>query len=616
MMTKKTRIITASILFGILLGVTDAWVDSVLFYDASFLDLLIFKVPANEIFTRTLTLFTLFLFGLLIAGYYEKAVASEKGKNASDTELKKLIDSTSAVAWKLDVTTQKFIFMGERLTSLTGYKPGEMTDFQSWADKIHPDDREFAMDFCLSATGKNADHELVYRMITADGRTLWIRDLVFVEPTDGKAIYLKGFFFDVSQIMETQAENRQLEAQLRQAQKMEALGQLAGGVAHDFNNFLTTIVGYSELSLMNMGQDNPDRENLTEILSAANKAAAVTRSLLAFSRKQILNPKPVDVNEVVTGMEKLLGRILGENIELIIKTSPDRLIARADSGQLEQVIINMAANASGAIKDNGTFAIEVSETFLDEKASQAFELDRAGKYARITFSDDGEGMDGATLEKIFEPFYTTKAKEQGTGLGLSIVHGIIKQHKGYIDAYSRKGQGTTFQILLPCTKKSVAQKHRSESYKIEGGHETILIAEDEESVRKLLSEILGSYGYRIITAKDGHEAVAKFKEADSPIGLVILDVIMPGQNAKEVFAEILRESSDAKVLFISGYAPDIIKNQGMVTEGAHFLSKPILPNELLHRVREILDNGVRPESSPTTEPAVHQCNRKPPAAVR
>jgi len=599
-MTKKIKIIAASIVFGILLGVIDAWLDSALFYEGSFWDLLIFDVPGSEIFGRTVTFFIMALFGLLIGSYYEKSVTADKDKSASEAELKKLIDSTSAVPWKLDVVTQKFVLMGERLTQLTGYKISEMVDYESWAGKIHPDDREFVLDFCRSATGKNADHELVYRMATASGGTIWIRDLIFVETKDDKPIYLKGFFFDISKAMETEEENKQLEAQLRQAQKMEALGQLAGGVAHDFNNFLTTIVGYGELCLMDMADDNANHDNITEILSAANKAASVTRSLLTFSRKQAINPKPVDVNEVITGMRKLLGRMLEENIELKIKTSQDRIIVRADSGQLEQVIINMAANASAAIKNNGTFTIEVSTTFLDEKTCKKYGLTRAGEYADVLFSDDGEGMDGDTLEKIFEPFYTTKDKDQGTGLGLSIVHGIVKQHNGYIGASSKKGHGTTFKILLPRTEKSVAERPLPDSYQIKGGDETILVAEDENSVRKLLSEVLGSYGYNIITAKDGHDAVAKFQEAEDRIKLVILDVIMPGQSGKEALTEILSEYPDTKALFISGYSQDIIRHKGLIIKEAFFLSKPILPNELLHRVRTILD--ATPPVHTATEP--------------
>jgi CheY-like chemotaxis protein len=297
---------------------------------------------------------------------------------------------------------------------------------------------------------------------------------------------------------------------------------------------------------------------------------------------------------VVTGMQKLLDRILGENIELKINTPPESIIVRADAGQLEQVIINMAANANGAIKGNGNFTIEVSEKFIDEKASKTYGLARAGEYACLTFSDNGEGMTAEILEKIFEPFYTTKDKEQGTGLGLSIVHGIVKQHNGHISANSEKGHGATFKVLLPCTEKAVSEKPQKSAYRIRGGNETILIAEDEKSVRKLLSEILTSYGYNIILAKDGHDAVAKFKEAGDQIGLVILDVIMPGQNGKEALTEILMERPDAKALFISGYATDIIKHKGLTVKDAYFLSKPIQPNELLHRVRSILDGSPVP----------------------
>ncbi len=590
-MTKKIKIISASLLFSLLFAIIDAWVDSAVFYESSFLDLLIFNVPDFEIYMRSLfTLMTL-IFGLVVAKCSEKANTSNEGKIASETKLKKLIDTTSAVPWKLDVAARKFIYMGEQITGMTGYPSHDWVDFDSWASKIHPDDQKFAVNFCRSATNKNADHELVYRMITADGRTIWIRDIVFVESADNKPTFRKGFFFDITKTIETEAENTQLEAQLMQAQKMEALGQLAGGVAHDFNNFLTTIVGYSELSMMTMQDNDPHRANINEILAAANKAASVTRSLLTFSRKQVLNPKPISINEVVTGMEKLLDRLLGENIKLDIKMPEGAIIVKADTGQLEQVIINMAANAKGAIQNNGAFAIEVSKVFVDEKVLKNYGLTQAGEYASISFSDDGEGMAAETLEKIFEPFYTTKEKDQGTGLGLAIVHGIVKQHNGYINAYSEKGCGTTFKILLPCTKSPIMVAAQQEFQKIRGGDETILLAEDEEAVRRLLSDILSSYGYNIILAKDGLDAVDKFKTYREQIKFVILDVIMPSQNGKEVLAAIRQTSPDFRALFISGYSAEIIQRKGLIQKDVDFLSKPILPNELLHRVREILDRA-------------------------
>jgi CheY-like chemotaxis protein len=290
-------------------------------------------------------------------------------------------------------------------------------------------------------------------------------------------------------------------------------------------------------------------------------------------------------------MAKLLNSLLGENIKLDIKLPEGDIIIKADTGQVEQIIINMAANAKGAIENNGTFTIQVSKVFIDEKVSKNYDLAQAGDYANISFSDDGAGMAEETLEKIFEPFYTTKEKDQGTGLGLAIVHGIVKQHNGSINVYSEKGRGTTFKILLPCTKSPVIVAAQQEFQKIRGGDETILLAEDETTVKKLLSEILSSYGYNIIVAKDGLDAVDKFKTHREQIKLVILDVIMPGLNGKEVLAVIRQTSPDFRALFISGYAAEIIQRNGLTQKDADFLSKPILPNELLHQVREILDRA-------------------------
>ena len=590
-MTKKTKIISAALLLSLLFLIIDAWVDSAIFHEGSFLDLLILKVPSHEIYIRSLFVLLITIFGLLIANCSEKVTVSSKEKITSETKLKKLIDSTSAIPWKLEIATQKFTYMGEQIAQVTGYQARDFVDFDSWNSKIHPDDRERAIAFCRSVTTKNAGQEIVFRVLTADGRTIWIRNIVFIETVDNKPAFRKGFFLDITKTMETEADNKELEAQLRQAQKMEALGQLAGGVAHDFNNFLTTIVGYGELSLITMPANDPNRANITEILAAANKAATVTRSLLAFSRKQVLTPKPININEIVTGMQRLLHMLLGENIKLALKMSEDDIIVKADSGQLEQVIINMAANAKGAIQNNGTFTIELAKVFVDEKSLKNHGLTQAGEYASLSFSDDGAGMAAETLEKIFEPFYTTKEKDQGTGLGLAIIHGIVKQHNGSINAYSEKGCGTTFKILLPCTKSPILVAAKQELQKIRGGNETILLAEDEETVRGLLSGILSSYGYNIILAIDGLDAVDKFKTYRQQIKLVILDVIMPGLNGKEVLAAVQQTSPDFRALFISGYSTESIQRKGLIQKDIDFLTKPILPNELLHRVREILDRA-------------------------
>ncbi|MEN8135511.1 MAG: ATP-binding protein [Thermodesulfobacteriota bacterium] len=590
-MTKTIKIIGIALLLGLLFTIIDAWADSTIFQDSSFLDLLVFKVPSHEIYMRSLVAMMMIVSWLMVADLYKKAHVSSNAKIAQDEELKKLIASTSAVPWKLDVATHKFIYMGEKVSHMTGYQTEDLVDLDAWTSKIHPDDREFAIDCCRSATTNDIGREFVYRMFTADGRTIWVRDIVFVETINNKPAFRRGFFFDITKSMGIEAEKKQLEAQLRQAQKMEALGQLAGGVAHDFNNFLTAIVGYSELSMMTMQDNDPHRRNISEILSAANKAASVTRSLLAFSRKQVLKPRPININEVVSGMEKLLNSLLGDNIKLDIKLPEEDIIIKADTGQVEQIIINMAANAKGAIQDNGTFTIQVSKVFIDEKVSKNYDLAKAGDYANISFADDGAGMAEETLEKIFEPFYTTKEKDQGTGLGLAIVHGIVKQHNGSINVYSEKGCGTTFKILFPCTKSPVIVAAQQELQKIRGGDETILLAEDETTVKKLLSEILSSYGYNIIVAKDGLDAVDKFKTHREQIKLVILDVIMPGLNGKDVLAAIRQTSPDFKALFISGYTAEIIQRNGLTQKDADFLAKPILPNELLHRVREILDRA-------------------------
>jgi PAS domain S-box-containing protein len=591
-MTKRKKIISTSLLLGLLFVIFDAWLDSRFFYDGSFLDLLIFKVPLFEICLRTLFILILVICGLLLANFAEKVTAYRRKKVASEAELAKLIASTSAVSWKLDIASRKFTYVSAIIKQISGYPSQAWVDLDFWAGRIHPDDREFAVDFCLSAIAKGADHEFVYRMLTAGGGLIWIRQLAFVEKIADKPVYLGGFLFDITKIMETESENKELEAQLRQAQKMEALGQLAGGVAHDFNNFLCTIIGYGEMSLMTMADNDPHRANIREIIAAGNKAAAVTRSLLTFSRKQIMNPRPIRINEVVTGMGKLLARLLGENIILALKLPADPLTVKGDVSQLEQIIINMAANAKAAIRNNGAFTIELTKVTVEAKVLKNFGLTRAGEHACLSFTDNGVGMAAEILEKIFEPFYTTKEKDQGTGLGLAIVHGIVKQHNGAITAHSEKGCGTTFRVLLPCTESPVpTAAAQPEFLPRRGGAETILLAEDEETVRNLFSEILTSHGYKVILAIDGPDAIAKFTNHRQRIKLLILDAIMPGRNGGEVLANIRRISPGLKALFVSGYPPAAIEGTDPIPPDVDFLAKPISPTEFLHRVREILDRA-------------------------
>lgn len=388
-------------------------------------------------------------------------------------------------------------------------------------------------------------------------------------------------------------ETRILEEQLRQSQKMESIGQLAGGVAHDFNNILTAIIGYANLMRMKLRGDDPLVSYVDEILSSSESAANLTRGLLAFSRKQIIDPQPVNLNDLVRGLEKLLRRIIGEDIELETFICDDELPLMADKAQLEQVIMNLCANARDSMPEGGLLTIETSLFNADESYARSHLFEATGTYAVLSVSDTGAGMDENTKERIFEPFFTTKDIGRGTGLGLSIVHGTVKQHNGYINVYSEPGKGTNFRIYFPVIKSETALKNMEVELLPQGGTETILVAEDKADVKKMIKTFLEEFGYEVLEADNGEEAVRIYAENREKIKLALLDVIMPKMNGREAYEEIKKTAPDVKALFMSGYSADIINRKGIVENGLEFMSKPVPPYALLRRIRHILDSERR-----------------------
>ncbi len=381
------------------------------------------------------------------------------------------------------------------------------------------------------------------------------------------------------------------EHQLRHAQKIEAVGQLAGGIAHDFNNVLTAIIGYASILSLKMSKDDPLRINVDAILAATERATSLTRGLLTFSRKQIINPVPVNLNDIIRRVESMLSRVIGEDVVLKTVLADENMLVMADCVQIEQVLINLVNNSRDAMPDGGELIINTHPVMIGSDFIKTHGFGKDGMYALISVVDTGIGMDEKTKEKIFEPFFTTKEVGKGTGLGLSIIYGIIAQHNGYIDVYSKPGEGAIFNIYLPVVKQRMLDKKEKETYsEPSGGTESLLIAEDDAEVRILLKVVLGEHGYSVIEAVDGNDAVAKFMENRDRIKLLILDVVMPEKNGKDVYEEIQQISPEIKVLFVSGYAQDIIRKRGLVEEGWNYLAKPILPHELLVKVREVLDS--------------------------
>jgi signal transduction histidine kinase len=385
------------------------------------------------------------------------------------------------------------------------------------------------------------------------------------------------------------AERKKLAEQLHHAQKMEALGTLVGGIAHDFNNILTAIIGFGNLMQMKMGQGDHLKPYLEHILSAANRAANLTRSLLTFGRKQEMAARPVELNGIVRAVEKMLLRLLREDIELKCSLVREEMVIMADTGQLEQVMLNMATNARDAMPDGGRLTIASVPFEMDQEFKKTHGYGEPGKYALLIFSDSGQGMEETTRQRIFEPFFTTKEAGKGTGLGLSVCYGIVKEHSGYINCYSEPGRGTTFRIYLPRIEAEAYQAKSLSLAPPPGGNETILLAEDDKQVRHLTRVMLETFGYRVIEAADGEEAIARFIEHRDEIRMIIADLIMPKKNGREVAEEIKKICPGISTLFTSGYPADVFPDRDFIDKSLHFIPKPASPTELLRKVREILD---------------------------
>ena len=424
---------------------------------------------------------------------------------------------------------------------------------------------------------------LEFRLKTRDGALKWIRgSAVPSREPDGGTLW-NGIFVDVS-------EHRQLEEQLRQAQKMEAVGELAGGVAHDFNNLLTTIGSSADMALEELADPQALREHLGEIHRATVRAADLTRQLLAFSRRQVLNLESVALTDVVVESERMLRRLIGESIRLETSLDPEALPVRADRTQLTQVLMNLAVNARDAMPGGGTLTLATGYRVVSAADARAQRGLSAGAYSLLIVSDTGTGMDEATRARIFEPFFTTKEPGKGTGLGLSMVYGIVKQTGGYVHVDTVLGAGTTFTIHLPVTTSPVSEPKRVRRRGIRPrGSETVLVAEDEDGVRAPVRRILLAHGYRVLEAADGPSALHVAQQHRGKIDLLLTDVVMPGMNGGELARRLRRLRTGIRVVFMSGYSTEAVATHGVLSPGASFLQKPFSVEELVGRLRDVLD---------------------------
>jgi len=432
----------------------------------------------------------------------------------------------------------------------------------------------------MEAEGAVRDFEAQF--YCKDGSAQWVSlDARVVCDKERKALCHEG-------IVESVAERKKLEAQVLQAQRMESIGALAGGVAHDFNNILTTVMGYCSLILMKAGPGARITTYVNQIMEAVDRASALTQNLLAFSRKQAMETKPVQVNEAIKVVEKLLRRIIGEDIELRTSLCPDRLVVAMGDGQIAQLLMNLATNARDAMPDGGVLSIKTEQVHLSGDFMTAYD-GKEGAYASIEVSDTGNGMDERTKDQIFDPFFTTKEVGKGTGLGLSIVYGIVRQNKGYVNVASQPGRGTTFTAYFPLVDAGMPVVGIQAKADLAGGNEVILLAEDSSDVRLIVATVLRDFGYTVIEAVDGLDAVEKFNENRERVDLLLLDVIMPRQNGKEAYIELKKIRPDIRAIFMSGYTGDILSKKGIGREGIPMISKPIVIEKLLKQVRETLD---------------------------
>jgi len=465
----------------------------------------------------------------------------------------------------------------------------------NFADITHPDDLAESQT-CVRRllSGECTTYRMEKRYRHRDGHWVFadLSATLLRDVRNAPSCFLASIV-DITPRKRAEAERQKLEEQLRMAQKMEAIGSLAGGIAHDFNNLLSVILGYTEFAVEGTQEGDPRREALREVKKAGDRAVALTRQLLAFSRKQMLQPVPLNLNQIAAGVEKMLRRILGEDIDYVQILASDVGTICADPGQLEQMLMNLVVNARDAMPDGGKLTIETANVDLDEEYASRHVAVKPGRYVQLAITDTGHGMDVATQARIFEPFFTTKEKGKGTGLGLSTVYGIVKQSGGNIWVYSEPGQGTTFKIYLPHVPSAVATGPTAPPMAARAvGTETILVVEDEKAVRDLAQRVLRLAGYTVLTAASGGEALATYSVHPGQIHLVLTDVVMPQMGGKMLVERLLAVRPRIKVLYMSGYTDDAIVRHGTLDPGTHFIGKPFNAVELTRKVREVLDTGI------------------------
>lgn len=504
-----------------------------------------------------------------------------------------LIEQVPAVAYVADYGVGgKWHYISPRIESVLGYRPQEwMQNPYLWYERIHPEDKERAVaeEKRIWASKNDSPFKSQYRMVARDGTDVWVSDeCVIVRDERGEPLYYRGVLIDITDLKEAELAQQRLTEQLRQSQKMDAIGRLAGGVAHDFNNLLSVIINYSHFVIEVLEEDDPRRSDVAEILRAGERASTLVHQLLTFSRKEIVSPAVLNLNDVFTDMEALLRTTIGEQVSLVTSLDPNLWPTKADRGQLEQVIANLAVNARDAMPGGGTLRVRTRNL-----ASAGAELPRGfppGRYVCLEVDDTGEGMSAETLARAFEPFFTTKARGEGTGLGLATVYGIVQQSEGHVTAQSELGVGSTFYVYLPVTEEtehSPAGQEREE-VPAPGGGKTILVAEDEDGVRNVVERSLSTSGYSVLVTASGEGALAMSRAHDGPIDVLLTDVVMPKMSGTELAQIIGEERPGIRIILMSGYTEEIASRTSVLDGPENFIPKPFTREQLLAKVQSLL----------------------------
>jgi PAS domain S-box-containing protein len=516
---------------------------------------------------------------------------AEARLRASEDNLEKAQSIAHIGSWDHNLLTGQLWWSPETYRIFGYVEERPVVSLEFFLARVHPEDCAAVLRASSEARKHVKAYSVEHRILRPDGKERLVQQQAeVISGRDGKAVRLVGTTQDITGL-------RSLEEQLRHSQKLEAVGRLAGGIAHDFNNLLTAINGYCDLILDDLGAQDPLRSDLLEIRKAGERAATLTRQLLAFSRKQVLEPRVINLNSIVQGMDNMLRRLLGEDIKLHMHFQPNLGLVKADPGQLEQVILNLAVNARDAMPKGGELTIETSNAVLDEDYARTHEAVVPGLYSLLAVSDTGCGMDSETQAHLFEPFFTTKDPGKGTGLGLSMVYGIVKQSGGSIWVYSEPNQGSTFKIYLPAlqeTREPDAGQEPPE--KLAKGSETVLIVEDESAVRSFTRMVLQRSGYQVIEAANGEEALSLSRGYPSEIQLLVTDMVMPGMGGRQVAEALESQRPAMRVLYLSGYTENAIAQRGTLGAELPFLQKPFTMEALLRKVRQVLDQPAEIES--------------------